>query len=64
MTLALQEKRINGNADKSERKGRSEVVAQMRGVHTPGDSSSQRFLSRTLDGSTELAQITFYAGKR
>jgi hypothetical protein len=64
VTLALQEKRINGNADESERKGRSEVVAQMRGLHAPGDSSSQRFLSRTLDGPAELAQITFYAGKR
>ena len=64
MTLALQEKRVNGNADESQRKGRPEVVAQMRGFYAPGDSSSQRLLSRTLDGPAELAQITFYAGKR
>jgi hypothetical protein len=64
MTLALQEKRINGDANKSQQQGRSEVVAQMRGVHAPGDSSSERFLSRTLDGPAELAEITFDAGKR
>ena len=64
MTLALQQKRVNGNADKGERQGRSEVISQVRGLHAPDDPSSQRFLSRTLDGPSELAQITFYACKR
>jgi hypothetical protein len=36
----------------------------MRDLQAAGDLSSQRFLSRTLDGPAELAQITFYAGKR
>ena len=64
MTLALQEKRINSNADKSERKGRSEVVTQVRYLHAPGYPSPQRFVSRTSDRPSELAEITFYAGKR
>ena len=64
MTLALQEKRINGDANKSQQQGRSQVISQVRGLHAPGYSSLQRFLSRTLDGPAELAEITFDAGKR
>jgi hypothetical protein len=64
MTLPLQQKRINSNADKSQRQSRSEIIAQMRHVQAPGDLSSQRFLSRTLDGPAELAQISLYSGKR
>jgi hypothetical protein len=45
MTLALQQKRVDGNADKSQGQGRPEVIAQMRRVQAPGDPSSQRLLS-------------------
>jgi hypothetical protein len=45
MTLALQEKRVNGNAGEGDGQSRTEVIAQMRGLHAPGDASSQRFLS-------------------
>ena len=64
MTLALQEKRVNGDADKSQREGRSQVIAQVRDLHALRYTSSQRFLTRTLHGSAELAQITSYASKR
>jgi hypothetical protein len=45
VTLALQEKRIDGDADKSQREDRSQVIAQMRGVQTPRYPSPQRFMS-------------------
>jgi hypothetical protein len=64
MTLALQEKRVNGDASKSHQQGRPQVIAQVRGLHALHYRPPQRFLSRTLDRPAELAQITFYAGKR
>jgi len=65
MTLALQQKRVDANADKSKREGGREIVSQMRRLHAPGgDSSSQRLLSRALDGPSDLAEIASYAGKR
>jgi hypothetical protein len=64
MTLALQEKRIDGDANKSQQQDRSEIIAQVRDLHAPGYPSPQRFVSGTLDGPAELAQITFYAGER
>jgi hypothetical protein len=64
MALALQEKRVDANADKSDRQGRCEIVSQMRDLHAPGDPSSQRFLSGTLDGPSELANVVSYACKR
>jgi hypothetical protein len=45
MTLALQEKRINGDGDKSQQQGRSQVIAQVRDLHAPGYLSPQRFAS-------------------
>jgi len=64
MALALQEKRVDANADQSDRQGRSEVISQMRDLHHPGDPSSQRFLSRTLDRASELANVISYACER
>jgi hypothetical protein len=45
MTLALQEKRVDSDADQSERQGRAEAIAQMRRFHPPGDLPSQHFPS-------------------
>jgi hypothetical protein len=45
MPLALQEKRVDANADQSDRQSRSKIVSQMRELHAPGDPSAQRFLS-------------------
>ena len=64
MTLPLQEKRVNGDADQGERQERSEGISQMRDLYAPCDSSSQRLLSRALDRPSELAEIIFYPCKR
>jgi len=40
MTLALQKKGVNSDADQGERQDRSEGVSQMRDFHAPGDPSS------------------------
>jgi hypothetical protein len=45
MTLALQKKRVNANADKGGEQRRSEVISQVRKLHAPGDPSCQRFMS-------------------
>jgi hypothetical protein len=64
MSLALQQKRVDANADKGGEQNRSEVIPQMRELHPPGYPSCQRFMSRTWDRPSELAQITFYACER
>jgi hypothetical protein len=64
MALALQEKRVDGDADQGQRQGGAQAIAQMRGLHAPGDLPSQSCLGRALDGPAELAQITFYPSKR
>jgi hypothetical protein len=45
MTLALQQKRVNANADKGREQRRSEVIPQVREFHAPGYPSRQRFMS-------------------
>jgi hypothetical protein len=45
MTLALQKKRVNANADKSGEQRRAEVIPQVRELHAPSYPSSQRFMS-------------------
>jgi hypothetical protein len=45
VTLALQEKRVNANADKGGEQRRSEVIPQVRELHAPGNPSCQRFVS-------------------
>jgi hypothetical protein len=45
MTLALQKKRVDANADKGGEQRRSEVIPQVRELHAPGDPSCQRFMS-------------------
>jgi hypothetical protein len=64
MTLALQKKRVDADAHKGREQHRSEVISQMRELHAPGYPSCQRFISRTWDRPSELAQIIFYACKR
>ena len=39
MTFALQQKRVDGDADKGERQSRPEVISQMRDLHAPADLS-------------------------
>jgi hypothetical protein len=64
MTLALQKKRVNADADEGDRQGRCEVNPQMRDLQGPCDPTPERFASRTLDGSSELADIVPDACKR
>jgi hypothetical protein len=64
MTLALQEKRVNADTDKSDQQCRSEIILQMRDLHAPSDLSPQAFVSGTLYGATQLADIISYACKR
>jgi hypothetical protein len=64
MTLALQKKRVDANADEGEQQSRSEIILQMRDLHAPGDPSVQRFLSGPLDRPSKLANIISYACKR
>jgi hypothetical protein len=45
MTLALQKKRVNANADKGGEQRRSEVIPQVRELHAAGYPSCQRFMS-------------------
>jgi hypothetical protein len=45
VTLALQKKRVNANADKGGEQRRAEVVPQVRELHAPGYHSCQRFVS-------------------
>ena len=45
MALALQEKRVDANADKGDRQGRSEVLLQMGDLDAPDDPAAQPFLS-------------------
>jgi hypothetical protein len=45
VTLALQKKRVDANADKRDRQSSSEVIPQMRDLHAPRNPLSQRFLS-------------------
>lgn len=45
MTLGLQEKRINGDGNKGQQQGRSQIIAQVRDLHAPGYLSPQRFVS-------------------
>ena len=64
MALALQEKRVDANADKADRQGRSEVILQMGDLDAPDDPAAQPFLNRALDRPPKLANIIPYAGKR
>jgi hypothetical protein len=64
MTFALQNKRINGNANKASQQRCSKVVPQVRDLYAPADPSSQRILSRTLDRPPELADVVSYPSKR
>ena len=43
MTLALQEKRVDGDADKRERQDRSQVIAQMRDLQRARRSFAATF---------------------
>jgi hypothetical protein len=45
VTLALQKKRVNANADKGGEQRRSEVIPQVGELHAPGYPSCQRFVS-------------------
>jgi hypothetical protein len=45
MTFALQEKRVNANADKGGEQRRSEVIPQVRELHAAGYPWCQRFMS-------------------
>ena len=64
MALALQEKRVDADADKRDQQGRSEIILQMRDLHAPGDFLPQTFVMRALDRPSKLANIISYAGKR
>ncbi|HWY84426.1 MAG TPA: hypothetical protein VNY10_21265 [Roseiarcus sp.] len=45
MTLALQKKRVNANADKGGEQRRSEVIPQVRELQAPDYPWCQRFMS-------------------
>jgi hypothetical protein len=64
MTLALQKKRVNADTDKGDQQSRSEIILQMRDLHTLGDLSPQAFVGGALYGATQLADIISYACKR
>jgi hypothetical protein len=61
VTLALQEKGVNADADNSNRESRAKVIPQMRDLHAPGDLSPQGFLGRALDRPPKLANVISYA---
>jgi hypothetical protein len=64
MALALQKKRVDCNTDKGDRQSRSKIILQMRDLHAPADLPPKAFVTGTLNGASQLADIIPYACKR